>query len=262
MTIQKESQKYEKRFYKNVLAYLGANQKPLDAPLLEFLADGKCIVEEYDIAFPIDSDEPVSLARILFYIPLQKSVGYKPDVYNSRLIDVCRQVIDPKMNCAIMDVVVSPIFGEEDEDEEEIEEITDTHEFTSVHQFYPYIQDHCLKYFNDENYFYAVFEAAKYYVKRVRALSGSAQDGFPLMMEVFKPTYPLIRLTPCCTDSEKTYQDGFKFLSTGIVNTFRNPLAHDTEDEWHISKEDCVDILHFISFMLRKLDGAVNHKDS
>jgi hypothetical protein len=39
----------------------------------------------------------------------------------------------------------------------------------------------------------------------------------------------------------------------------RNPTSHEPAVDWPIGREDCLDILGFISFLYRKLDVAVRH---
>jgi uncharacterized protein (TIGR02391 family) len=63
-----------------------------------------------------------------------------------------------------------------------------------------------------------------------------------------------IFINSAMTESEKNEQDGFMYLSMGLVSAFRNPLAHETPDTWPVSKEDCLDILSLLSLLFRRLD--------
>ncbi|WP_271629290.1 TIGR02391 family protein [Caldicellulosiruptor sp. DIB 104C] len=118
---------------------------------------------------------------------------------------------------------------------------------------------HCLQLYKQKNYFHAVFEAAKVYNKMVKEKAQSDKDGYELMMDVwaFKG---VLKVTPCKTETDKNVQEGLKFLSAGLMRAIRNPTAHEPALDWPISKDDCLDLLSFISFLLRQLDKAVYYK--
>jgi len=125
--------------------------------------------------------------------------------------------------------------------------------------FHPIIYEHCLKLYKQGNYFHAVFEVAKVYNKLVKEKSTSKKDGYSLMMEVWGCEGAL-KVTGCETDTDKDFQEGLKFLSAGLMEAIRNPTAHEPALHWPISKEDCLDLLSFISYLLRQLDKAVCFK--
>lgn len=116
---------------------------------------------------------------------------------------------------------------------------------------------HASKYFLQHNYFHAVFEASKAYNKAVREKAGSSKDGQDLMLAVWGCEKGVLKLTRCATDTDRSIQDGIKFLSAGLMAAIRNPTAHEPAVDWPIGRDDCLDILALISFLYRKLDGAV-----
>lgn len=122
--------------------------------------------------------------------------------------------------------------------------------------FHTIIHQHCRKLCIQGNYFHAVFEAAKVYNKLVQEKARSEKDGQSLMLEVFSQNGTL-KLNTGKTQTERNVQDGVKFLSTGLMQAMRNPTAHEPALDWPISKEDCLDMLSFISYLLRQLDKAV-----
>lgn len=126
--------------------------------------------------------------------------------------------------------------------------------------FHPEIQKHSRELFLQGNYFHAVFEAAKAYNKLVRDKAQSTRDGQALMLEVWGWEKGVLKVTPCQTDTDKNVQDGIKFLSAGLMQAIRNPTAHEPAVDWPISRNDCLDILSFISFLFRQLDQAVYFK--
>lgn len=108
------------------------------------------------------------------------------------------------------------------------------------------------KLFDDGYYSHAVFEAYKYLEQRVKTLSNLENDfGFSLMMKVFSPSNPIIKLTPMITKSDEDEQKGFQFIFSGSILAIRNPRAHD---EVYDSIDQCLDYLSLVSMLLRILD--------
>ena len=127
--------------------------------------------------------------------------------------------------------------------------------------FHPEIHKHCSKLYSQGNYFHAVFEAAKVYNKKVQEKAQSSKDGQALMMEAW--TFSgVLKVTACQSETDKNVQEGIKFLSVGLMQAMRNPTAHEPALDWTISKEDCLDMLSFISYLFRQLDKAVYFKSN
>lgn len=123
-------------------------------------------------------------------------------------------------------------------------------------EFHDEIHKHSRRLFLQGNYFHAVFEAAKAYNRAVKDKSHSEKDGFQLMMDVFNSSSGVLKVTKCETETDRSVQDGIKFLSAGLMQAIRNPTAHEPAVMWPINKQDCLDILSFISFLFRQLDKA------
>jgi uncharacterized protein (TIGR02391 family) len=126
--------------------------------------------------------------------------------------------------------------------------------------FHTEVIKHCQSLFSQGNYFHAVFEACKVYNKLVGQKALSSKDGEPLMMDVWGWQNGVLKVTACQTETDKNVQDGIKFLSAGLMRAMRNPTAHEPALHWPITKEDCLDMLNFVSFLLRQLDKAVYYK--
>lgn len=142
-----------------------------------------------------------------------------------------------------------------------IEANADKQEFLS-RGFHPDVIRHCQTLFIQGNYFHAVFEACKLYNKMVREKALSSKDGEALMMDVWGWQNGVLKVTPCQSDTDKNVQDGIKFLSAGLMRAMRNPTAHEPALHWPINKEDCLDMLSFVSFLFRQLDKAVYYKSA
>jgi len=137
---------------------------------------------------------------------------------------------------------------------EKAEILISCHEFTQ-RDFHQQIQYHCKKLFQQQNYFHAVFEAAKVYNKFVQQKSKVNKDGSDLMLNVLSQQ-GVLKLNLGETKTEQNIQDGIKFLSVGLMQAMRNPTAHEPALDWPIGKQDCLDMLSFISYLFRQLDNA------
>ncbi len=80
------------------------------------------------------------------------------------------------------------------------------------------------------------------------------------MLQVWGCKKGVLKLTCCKTNTDKNVQEGIKFLSAGIMAAMRNPTAHEPALHWPIEKQDCLDMLSFMSFLFRQLDKAVYFK--
>jgi uncharacterized protein (TIGR02391 family) len=126
--------------------------------------------------------------------------------------------------------------------------------------FHAEVHKHALNLFLQGNYFHAVFEVTKAYNLLVKQKSLSSKDGSSLMLEVWGCEKGVLKITACASQTDRDVQDGIKFLSAGLMEAIRNPTAHEPALLWPISRQDCLDILSFISFLFRKLDQAVYYK--
>lgn len=127
---------------------------------------------------------------------------------------------------------------------------------TYMHRYHKLILNNCTKYLEHEDYFHAVNEATKVFIKHIQEISKIESDGYKLIYKVLDENNPVIKITDCSTESLKSYQRGIKEISLGVVSAFRNPTAHEPVLSWEISREDCNDILCTLSFLLRKIDES------
>ncbi len=122
------------------------------------------------------------------------------------------------------------------------------------------IHSEVLKYCRTEllqdNYFHAVFEAAKGLAQRIRELSGVEADGAALVDQVFSIEKPLLAINTLRTETEKSEHKGFATLLKGCFAAVRNPLAHEPKILWD-GEDDAADYLSLISLLHRKLDDCV-----
>lgn len=169
------------------------------------------------------------------------------------LVDFCRKISSAELKSRAEKILMDNGVSLATAGKEQIGEFLNRN-------FHPLVNQHCRELFLQGNYFHAVFEACKVYNKLVKQKSQSAKDGQPLMLEVWGCDNGVLKITPCATETDRNVQDGIKFLSAGMMQAIRNPTAHEPALEWPLNKEDCLDLLSFLSFLFRKLDQAVYHK--
>ena len=127
--------------------------------------------------------------------------------------------------------------------------------------------------YKKQEYYKAIEEAIKRYVRAVRIKSGNLPDkDHPLMGRAFgfeNGMPKLLSVTkkykrPDGSDfSSKTIENieiGQRELSQGIIHGCRNPLAHegdiDLRDSGLFNEKDCLDALSLLSHLFRRLEDA------
>lgn len=121
---------------------------------------------------------------------------------------------------------------------------------------HPEVNKYCKSELMQENYFHAVFEAAKGLAQRIRELSGVNTDGAKLVDTVFSIEKPILAINSLQTETEQSEHKGFAQLLKGCFAAIRNPPAHKPKILW-TGEDDAADYLSLISLLHRKLDGAV-----
>jgi uncharacterized protein (TIGR02391 family) len=107
-----------------------------------------------------------------------------------------------------------------------------------------------------DNYFHAVFEAAKGLAQRIRELAGVDADGAALVDLVFSVEKPLLAFNTLQTETERSEHKGYAALLKGCFAAVRNPPAHVPKVLWQ-GEDDAADHLSLISLLYRKLDNCV-----
>jgi uncharacterized protein (TIGR02391 family) len=107
-----------------------------------------------------------------------------------------------------------------------------------------------------DNYFHAVFEAAKGLAQRIRELARVDADGAALVDLVFSVEKPLLAFNTLQTETERSEHKGYAALLKGCFAAVRNPPAHVPKVLWQ-GEDDAADHLSLISLLQRKLDSCV-----
>ena len=116
------------------------------------------------------------------------------------------------------------------------------------------VQKYCVEDYLREDYYDAVFEAAKGLAERIRQISGLTTDGGTLFQTAFSKNDPYIFFNAMKTDSERSEYTGLKELLEAIFHLVRNPAAHTPKVNWKTDETKALDILTLISFAHKYLD--------
>ena len=122
-------------------------------------------------------------------------------------------------------------------------------------RMHPEVLRYCQAELLQDNYFHAVFEAAKGLAQRIRDRAKVDGDGASLVDRVFSVDRPILAFNSLQTESERSEHKGFAALLKGCFGAIRNPLAHDPKILWE-GEDDAADYLTLISLLHRKLDAA------
>ena len=203
--------------------------------------------------FPNDSITSLRAKTIHDWILTLAKQRMDPSERNNKLISFCRQICPQQLHEALDKILESSGASNSSINKELLAEF-------SSRSFHAEITKHSKVLFLQGHYFHAIFEACKVYNKQVQAKSMSLKDGQALMLDVWGADSGVLKITPCQSETDKNTQNGIKFLSAGLMQAIRNPTAHEPAIDWPINKQDCLDLLGFISYLFRQLDSAVYYK--
>lgn len=122
---------------------------------------------------------------------------------------------------------------------------------------HPDVLRFCRPELTQENYFHAVLEATKSVSEKLRQKSGLTGDGGQLAHSALSGNAPLVAFNSLRSDTEVSEQRGLCNLFVGMFGTFRNTTAHGAKISWTVTEADALDLLTMVSFLHRRLDGAV-----
>jgi uncharacterized protein (TIGR02391 family) len=122
-------------------------------------------------------------------------------------------------------------------------------------EIHPEVLKYCKAELMQENYFHAVFEAAKSVAQRIRDMTGIQLDGAQLIDKAFVESNPIIWINGMRTETEKSEHKGFALLIKGAFAAIRNPTAHEPKILWQ-GEDDAADYFTLLSLIHRKLDKA------
>ena len=116
------------------------------------------------------------------------------------------------------------------------------------------VEKYCIKDYLRQDYYDAVFEAAKGLSERLRQITGLTTDGGTLFQKAFARNDPYIFFNAMKTESEISEFTGLKELLEAIFHLVRNPAAHTPKMNWKTNETKALDVLALISFAHKYLD--------
>ncbi|EGT3630432.1 TIGR02391 family protein, partial [Morganella morganii] len=115
-------------------------------------------------------------------------------------------------------------------------------------------------FYENKQYGIAAEQGSRIYCEVIRSLLDSHLDGADLTNIAFSTEKkPMIKICEIETATGKSIQSGQRSLSTGLIQSFRNPAAHmpiDTLTPDKYTELDCLNILSLVSFLLERLEKA------
>lgn len=66
----------------------------------------------------------------------------------------------------------------------------------------------------------------------------------------------MLAINTLSTETEKTQQNGFANLLTGLAGLYRNPVAHDPRTDRTVTDDELLELLTTLSMVHRRLDEA------
>jgi uncharacterized protein (TIGR02391 family) len=117
---------------------------------------------------------------------------------------------------------------------------------------HPYLLPECPKLFKDGHVNESVRKALEKYETYIQRKSGSSKIGANLMATAFSESAPLIAIADVATTRGKGLQDGFKFLSMGAMEFWRNFCSHGDEEQ--LPHHDAIAVLAAVSHLFYYVD--------
>lgn len=120
------------------------------------------------------------------------------------------------------------------------------------HPLVPEIGSEPLQQFKNGHFNESVRKATERFEVKVQQQSGSTDIGKRLMSRVFSQPSPSIALNSLSTDNERGIQEGYQYMTMGMMQAIRNIFSHGDEDQR--SPEEAYEMLLFINWLFRQLN--------
>jgi len=106
----------------------------------------------------------------------------------------------------------------------------------------------------DSYYQESIFAAFKKVNNLVKTKSKESSDGKNLMLRVFSPNSPILKLNKLVNQSDRDEQEGFMHIFAGSIQGIRNPRGH--EDEFADDPMKTIEYLCLASLLVKIIDKA------
>jgi len=129
------------------------------------------------------------------------------------------------------------------------------------------VQDAARVFYERGDYFHAVDEAVKRYVRLAADKGGvDRENAKNVLAQCFGENKKLavfakyLRLGGFTENTAKNVESGQQQISFGVLSAFRNTIDHEEQEELlrtgALNYEDCLDALSILSYLMRRLDDA------
>jgi uncharacterized protein (TIGR02391 family) len=108
-----------------------------------------------------------------------------------------------------------------------------------------------LELFRNGHFNEAVRKASERFEAAIQQKTGLQDIGKGLMSKAFSLSNPLIPLNNMATENEKGIQEGYMFMTMGLMRGIRNIFSHGDENQR--SPEECYEMLLFVNWLFKQL---------
>lgn len=179
----------------------------------------------------------------------------------------------------VKNVLTTLVENSELTDEEQASVVQSVHQLVPEYAEYHWrnmhnaIQEVSEEYYQNEDYYTAVAEAVKRYTRKVRdAINSTTKSDRAMMSEAYNLKNKRLDVTrkykrpdgkSFNPDTIENIQSGQQFFSESVVQSVRNPLAHEEFKDLKMSglfnEKDCLDALSLISYLYRRLEDGIEN---
>ncbi|WP_422104475.1 TIGR02391 family protein [Winogradskyella sp.] len=119
------------------------------------------------------------------------------------------------------------------------------------HPLCEHIKSEPLELFKNGHFNESVRKASEKYEVEIQKRTSLSDIGKSLMGKAFNLNAPIIQLNSLTTENEKGIQEGYQFLTMGMIRAMRNIFSHGDENQR--TPEEAYEMLLFINWLFRQL---------
>lgn len=207
---------------------------------------------------------------------LEASTGVKIGEWRGHLPPKINEDLDPIINALTKEsevsdeMAISSLKG--------LQKIIKTYPYFHWQNLHPTLHSEVFSYYKSEDYFNAVLEGAKKYIREIQRHTSLSITDTDLIRHVFHPVQlpqpaPKVKSaysvtkkfkrpngTDFDTKTTENISDGHGLLAFALWKAFRNPLSHENHSDLRVSglftEQDCLDALGLLSHLFRRLDDS------
>ena len=190
-------------------------------------------------------------------------------------VDKWLSVVPEEVKSGVEKIIDTVTSNSELDSDKQVGIISHLHSLLPEYTYYHYrmldntLKDAAEKDYKQKDYYRAIDEAIKRYNSETHIKSGLTESGTSLMNNAFGRNYCLSAIgnykktngSEFSPTTKMSVQQGQHFLSAGITESARNPIAHEEIKELQesglLTEIDCLDLLSLLSHLFRRLKNSV-----